>query len=138
MENRTGRLIEARVFRLRSRADADDYSNALGLQVAAIPKEIGPVLVADHRPVVIYAQPVADRLAELFVDMNARLERVAIVVARSNATLVFQLDRLVRQAAFVKRRLCYEVVEAHQHLEPVLTAVERERARTFLDEYRSA
>jgi hypothetical protein len=62
---------------------------------------------------------------------------VAILVARSNATLVFQLDRLVKEAAFVERRLCYEAKEAEQHLTGALSPTEIERARAFLAEYRS-
>jgi len=134
VENRVGKLIEARVFALRSRADADAYSNALGLQVAAIPRHIGPVLLADHRPVVIYPQPAADRLVELFLEMNTRLTRVAILAARTNATLVLQLDRLVREAAFANRRLFFAPEEAEVHLASSLDEKERARARAFLDE----
>src|SRR5215831_2487531 len=88
IEARVGKLIEARVFGLRTREDAEEYSRALGLQVLRMPKDVAPVLCADHRPVVIYPQAAADRLIELFNQMNTRLERVAIVAARSNATLV--------------------------------------------------
>src|SRR5688572_29825700 len=104
MQATTGVLIEARVLALRTRADADDYARALAMQVQAFSVRTRPILRADHRPVVIYPQEVAERLVELFVDMNSRLDRVAIVVARSNATMTLQLERMVREAAFEKRR----------------------------------
>ena len=135
IETRVGRLIEARVFGLRTRDEADDYSRALGLHVLRMPKETSPVLCADHRPVQIYPQAAADRLVELFTRMNARLERVAIVVARTNATLVLQLERMVREAAFPSRKVFFVADDAAGHLSLALTPKELERARGFLDEY---
>ena len=124
-----GKLIAARVFGLRTVDDANDYSTALGNDAARLPTA---VLLADHRPVVIYPQDVADRLAELFIAMNTRLDRVAIIVARSNATLALQLERLVRQAKYTNRRVFYAPDDAIAHLEPVLSAPEIARAREFL------
>jgi len=135
IESRVGRLIEARVFGLRTRDDADDYAHALGTQVLRMPRNPRPILCADHRPVVIYPQDAAERLMELFTHMNVQLERVAIIVARSNATLVLQLDRLVREAAYASRKLFYSPEEAQGHLAPVLDATELGRMRAFLDEY---
>jgi|SRR5579883_1647493 len=132
METRAGRLIEARVFALRTREDADAYSAALATHVARVPSQLRPVLCADHRPVVIYPQPAADRLVELFVAMNTRLERVAILAARSNATLVLQLERLVREAAYASRKVVYAKEDAEAHLAPVLGPVELGRLRDFL------
>jgi hypothetical protein len=134
IETRIGRLIEARVFGLRTREDADDYAAALGTHVLRMPTGAVPVLCADHRPVVIYPQAAADRLVELFTQMNAKLERVAILVARSNATLVFQLGRLVREAAYASRKVFYTSEDAQAHLAPVLDATELRRFRAFLDE----
>jgi len=130
-----GRLVEARVMGLRSRADADAYSQELADVMARMPRNVSPVLLADHRPVVIYSQDVADRLAHLFTRMNARLERVAIVAARSNATLVLQLERLVREAAYANRRVCYASSEAEKHLAATLGPAELQRARAFLAEW---
>lgn len=134
IEVRAGRLIEARVFALRSREDADAYSQALGLQVLKL-ANVSPILCADHRPVVIYTQEVADRLTELFLQMNSRLERVAILVARSNATLGMQLARIVREAANLGRKLCFDSLEAQAHLAPIFDPSELARMREFLDEW---
>jgi hypothetical protein len=135
IENRSGRLIEARVFGLKTREEADAYSHELGVQTLRMPSTKRPVLCADHRPVAIYAQPIADRLTELFTHMNTRLERIAILAARSNATLVLQLERLVREAAFAARRVCFTAEEATAHLAPVLDAAELARMREFLDDH---
>jgi hypothetical protein len=132
IENQAGRLIEARVFNLGTLADVNEYARVLGETAAAIPAARRPVLCADHRPVRIYGQAAADRLTELFQNMNERLERVAILVARSNATLVMQLERIVREAQWVNRRVFFETEAAAAHLALSLDAKERERAGAFL------
>ena len=134
--NVAGRLLEARVHSLRTRADVDAYARALDERVKTMPA--GPVLCADHRPVVIYPQIVADGLVELFVSMNTRLERIAIIAARSNATLVLQLERLVREARFPARKVFYAPADAERHLAGSLAADEVARARTFLAEWSPA
>ncbi|MBX3205332.1 MAG: hypothetical protein KF764_09695 [Labilithrix sp.] len=134
IQNRAGRLIEARVFDLRTREEVDAYSHDLGIQVMRIPRAVRPVLCADHRRVAVYSQAAADRLVELFTHMNTRLERVAVVVARSNATLAMQLQRIVREAAYDARRVVYDAEDAHAHLAPVLAPDELACMRDFLDE----
>jgi hypothetical protein len=134
LECRAGRLIEARIFRLRVAEDANGYAAALASRVARVPATSGAVLFADHRAVVVYTQPVADRLGELFANMNARLERVAILVAPTNATLLFQLDRLVRGAANPSRRVFQVPEAALDHLAGALDATERARAQAFVSE----
>jgi hypothetical protein len=132
--NRVGRLVEARVFSLTTREDADAYSRDLGIEIMRVASRTRPVLCADHRPVGVYPQAAADRLVELFTQMNARLERVAIIVARSNAVLAMQLTRLVREASFTGRKVVHTAEEAHAHLAPVLEPDELGRMRAFLDE----
>jgi hypothetical protein len=135
LEARVGRLIEARVFGLRTREEVDAYAVAAHMQVLRMPAHVRPVLCADHRPVYIYNQDVADRLMELFQQMNSRLERIAILVARSNATLVLQLERLVREASFSSRKLVFAPEEAEAHLAPILDTAELARLRAFVGEY---
>lgn len=130
IESRVGRLIEARVLRLSTREDADAYSDALAAEVRRHGE--APVLCADHRPVRIYPQAPADRLVELFQDMNSRLERIAIVVAPTNATILLQLERIVREARFEKRKVFREAAGALEHLASSLDARELARARAFL------
>lgn len=138
LETRVGRLIEARVTRLRTRDDANRYSEGLGAEVSRLPTHRRAILCADHRPIVVYPQPVTDRLVELFQLMNERLERIAIFVSPTNATLLMQLERLVREAAFSKRRVFREPATGLVHLGESLDPAELARARVFLDEYRPA
>jgi hypothetical protein len=66
--------------------------------------------------------------------MNERLERVAILVAQSNATLNLQLARIVREAGFTARRVFLDVRQAEAHLATVLEPSELTRMREFLAE----
>ena len=127
--------MEARIFALKSRKDVEDYGEAFGTHLMRLPQGMKAILCADHRPVSIYAQEVADRLLEMFKPLNAHLERVAIVAAPSNATFAMQLDRIVRAAGYAARKVVFAPDDALQHLAPVLTPQELKRVRTFLDEY---
>ena len=134
-EIKVGRVIEARVQTLKTPADARAYSNALARVVTSFSKtgaKRGPVLCADHRPVVIYAPEVADELARLFSEMNAYLVRVGIIAARSNATLSMQLGRIVREANNPLRQIFYEPGELTDFLAHDLDRNETERVRAFL------
>ncbi|MCB9585344.1 MAG: hypothetical protein H6718_08095 [Polyangiaceae bacterium] len=135
MQRRVGRVIEARVFALKTRDDADIYSQALAAEVMRTPATMQPILCADHRPVRIYPQPAADRLTELFQKMNTRLDRIAILVSPTNATLNLQLQRIVREAGYENRKVMHEPSEALAHLHDSLNPEERERVREFLAEY---
>lgn len=137
LETRVGRLIEARVFRLADRAEADVYAERLRLETTKHAPARPAVLLADHRPVVVYPQPVTDRLVELFQLMNTRLERVAIIVSPSNATMILQLERLVREARFPMRKVFHEPDGAVEHLREALDPDELARARAFLAEHRA-
>jgi len=127
--------MEARVFALRTGKDVADYGEAFGTHLLRLPQGVRAILCADHRPVTIYAQEVADRLLEMFKQLNAHLERVAILAAPSNATFAMQLDRIVRAAGYTARKVVYAPEEAVQHLAAVLTPQELKRARAFLEEY---
>lgn len=135
MQRTTGRVIEARVFALWTREDADIYSQALAAEVSKAPATMQPILCADHRPVRIYPQSAADRLTELFQNMNTRLERIAILVSPTNATLNLQLQRIVREAGYENRKVMHEPREALAHLHDSLNPQERDRLRDFLAEY---
>lgn len=130
--NVVGKLVEARVFALADRAAADDY----GLQVAAAAVRVGSgaVLCADHRAVRIYPEAAAERLIELFRPNNKRFARITLVIAPTNATLLLQLERLVRTAGSDMRRVFREPEGALEHLAVALDPEERARARAFLGE----
>ncbi len=127
-----GRLLEGRVHALTTLEDAKAYSAELLHRTLEHPQPL--VLCADHRRVGIYSQVVADELASLFGRMNTRLDRVTVLVARSNATLSLQLERIVREAKNPRRRVYYDVAPALEFLALSLGPSEIERARTFLGE----
>jgi hypothetical protein len=132
VKRQVGRLFEARISRLAGAADVAGYAAAFGSLLGQVEQ---PVLCADHRPVAIYAPPVANALAELFNDMNKRWARVAIVVASTNATLAMQLQRIVRESRNPSRRVFFEAEEARVFLGEVLDVAEIARLRTFLGEH---
>ena len=132
VSRRVGRLVEARVFRLPELDDAKRYAAAFGPAVAGVE---APVLCADHRPVVIYSQPVANQLVETFIGLNKHWERVAILVAPSNATLAMQLQRIVRESNNASRRVFFDADEALAFLAERLDAAERVRLGAFLGEH---
>lgn len=133
VERRVGRVIEARVWALDDVDAANRYSAALAGVVSALPGATTAILCADHRFAALYPQPVTDRLLELFRQMNDRLERVAILAHPRQATFYMQLSRLVRQAGKEERRVFRETEDAIEHIAPVLSAAEVDRARTFLE-----
>lgn len=131
LERRTGRVVEARIIKLANDEHADRYMRAF-----TPPLLRGrPILLADHRPVVIYTQSVAAKLIELFTSLNVHWERVAIVIAPTNATLTMQLSRVVRESANPSRRVFTDAAEACRFLAETLTGAEVSRARDFLDEF---
>lgn len=132
VEVNVGRLLEGRIFALATLEEAHKYcEDALDHTKRA---RSPLVMVADHRRVAIYSQAVADELATVFGKLNDRLERVAILVSRTNATLSLQLERIVREARNPMRRVFYDMDPALEHVTPTLSKVELERARTFLRE----
>ena len=125
------RLIRARIHSLPSADSAIAYAVELG-RIAAANAEHAPVLCADHRPVIVYSPPVADKLTELFQKMNSVLARVAILVAPSNATLLMQLGRIVREAANPSRKIFTDDSQARRFLDDVLDAEARRELLAFL------
>jgi hypothetical protein len=131
VEIRAGGLIEARVRQLKTPEQTIAYARALG---DVVKKHSGRrlYLCADHRPVIVYNQPVADQLAALFGDMNSLLTRIAVIVAPTNATLRMQLERVVREAKNPSRRVFQVGADAEAFLGEELDARERARLKTFL------
>lgn len=132
VENRAGVLVEARVFWLGTAEDADDYAAAVRVAAQRCDGKRRPVLCADHRGANVYPPEVADRLLSAFKPNNGRFERIAILVAPENATLLMQLKRLTQQAGSESRKVLLDAAGALGHLRPALDDEERKRARAFL------
>ena len=71
---------------------------------------------------------------ELFRPNNKRFARITLLIAPSNATLLLQLDRLVREAGSNLRRVFRDAESALGHLASALDPEELVRARGFLAE----
>ncbi|MDP3276935.1 MAG: hypothetical protein Q8Q09_17180 [Deltaproteobacteria bacterium] len=132
---RVGRLIEARVFSLKTGDDVSAYGAAIAACVASAPFGVSPILCADHRPVRVYAAPAADGLTALFAHNNSRLARAGLVLDRANATLWLQLDRIVREAKYDRRKVFADANAAALFLDESLDDAERARVRAFLSEW---
>lgn len=132
VELRVGRLLEARVFSLRTAQDAEDYGAALRELIARAPFGVKPVLCADHRPVMVYAPAAADVLVSMFEKNNTALERAGLVLDPTNATLLLQLERIVREAGYERRRVFRDAESVLSFLAEGLDARETARAREFL------
>jgi hypothetical protein len=132
VETRVGRLVEARVSALPDVPAVERY----GMAVAEAALRVGKsaVLCADHRAVRVYPEVVADRLVELFRPNNKRFARITLLIAPSNAVLLLQLERLVREAGSDVRRVFREPTGALDHLAGALDGSEMGRARAFLAE----
>ena len=132
VEVRAGRLIEARIEALPNLERAAAYTNGFAQVLQRFSGTERMILCADHRAVAVYSQPVTDELASLFGAMNQRLDRIAVLVAPSNATLTMQLSRIVRQAQNPDRRVFFTTDDAEAFLGEVLTPAERLRLAQFL------
>lgn len=131
LEVRERRLICARVFRLSERESARAYARDLGAMCVRIAAH-SPVLCADHRPVLVYAPEVADELVRLFTAMNSVLSRIAVLGAPTNATLIMQLGRIIREAGNPSRQLFTDAAKADEFLGAALDEPARAALSAFL------
>lgn len=131
VERKVGRLVEARVLELRTIERAETFSLAIREAVMSVAPARG-VICADHRAVKIYPPEVAARLVELFVRVNASLERAALIISPSNATLSMQVQRIVRESENPLRRVFVDVPPMLAYLGEVLTPAELAAARAHL------
>jgi hypothetical protein len=129
VQRKVGRLVEAKVHALLTRADVDAYSRAFA---PFFGKGATPVLCADHRAVKIYPPVVADALVALFTGLNSVWHRAALIASPSNAVLTMQLQRVVRESEGQSRRLFVDASAAESFLQEVLAPEEKVRLRSFL------
>ena len=134
VERRVGCLIEARVHALRSAEDGDAYFEAITAAVADVAAPARAVICADHRPVIIYPPAVADQLVRLFTSVNPRVQRAALLVTPTNATVNMQLARIVREAVNPNRQVFRDLARFTAFLAEVLDAAELTRVRAFMAE----
>jgi hypothetical protein len=126
---RDGRLVFARVHVLASVAEVQSYFGACAAEIRLAGRR--PLLLADHRPAVVYSPAVTDALFEAFRTNNDLLERVAILVSPANAVLQMQLNRITRDAGGSKRRVFQDPGAALGFLADLLSEPEARAVTAF-------
>lgn len=130
VERHVGRVIEARVYALRTAADVDAYGASLRATMLHAPHP-RIFICADHRAVHIYPPEAAARLIDMFTGLNPRIERAGLLVSPTNAILVMQIERIVRQASDDRRQVFTGAAAWSSFLGESMTDDEKQRLRTF-------
>ena len=131
--NHVGRLIEMRVVPPVTMEEATRFLQDIVRLTAAQPARI--VCCTDLRTGSRTIDPDSiDFIAGIMRSENPRLERNALVVSSMAPTFALQMERMVKTAGAVQRRIFKARGEAEAWLGEVLTGAERGRLRTFLDE----
>jgi hypothetical protein len=131
--NHVGRLIEIRVVPPLSMDDATRFLQDVVRLTSAQPAKI--VCCTDLRTGTRTIDPDSiDFIAAIMRSENPKLERNALVVSSMSPTFALQMERMVKTAGTVQRRIFKTRGEAEAWLGEALTGAERARLRTFLDE----
>jgi hypothetical protein len=131
--NHVGRLIEVRVVPPVSMEEATSFLQDIVRLTAAQPGKI--VACTDLRTGSRTIDPASiDFIAGIMRSENPRLERNALIVSAASPTFMLQMERMVKSAGAVQRRIFRTRDEAEPWLAEVLGAAERGRLRAFLDE----
>lgn len=131
--NHVGRLIEIRVVPPLPLDEATRFLQEVVRLTAAHANKI--VACTDLRTGTRTVDPDAiDFIAAIMRSENPKLERNALIVSSMSPTFALQMDRMVKSAGAVQRRIFKSRAEAEAWLGEVLTGAERGRLRTFLDE----
>ena len=131
--NHVGRLIEIRVVPPLSMDDATRFLQDVVRLTSAQPGKIA--CCTDLRTGTRTIDPNSiDFIAAIMRSENPKLERNALVVSSMSPTFALQMERMVKTAGTVQRRIFKTRGEAEAWLGEALTGGERARLRTFLDE----
>ena len=131
--NHVGRLIEIRVVPPLPIEDATRFLQEVVRLTAVQPGKI--VAVTDLRTGLRTVDPNSiDFIAAIMRSENPKLERNALILSSMSPTFALQMERMVKTAGAVQRRIFKTRGEAEAWLGEVLTGAERARLRAFLDE----
>jgi hypothetical protein len=132
---KVGRLMEIRIGAgFTSEADVDAQIGRVRATMSSIPTYINVVIAADWRRVNIMPESVAARALRLLTTTSDRIERSGILASPDSPTAVMQFFRLVRESQHPSRKVVTTLNDMESWLTPVLTAVEAQRLREFLNE----
>lgn len=130
VHHEVGRLVEARLATLRTVDEVIEFETAMR---AAFDRVHGKAIIcADWRDANILAPDVADRLLELLVRGNPRLERSAVLLSGEHAAFNLQVERIVREARNADRRTFRDTETLRAWVGERMTAEERARLGAFL------
>lgn len=128
-----GRLLEIRADSgFRTAEEVDQVFQLIGRELDRIPEPLRSVNVVDWRRCPVMTAPAADRLLELIIPYNPRVERSATIASRESPTAMMQFVRVLRETEHPDRRLFHDVEELEAWLDEVLTREESLRLRAFL------
>jgi len=130
VRNPTGRLVTFRV--IPPVDDGNSGRSALELR-STISAIAGPVVVcADLTAARTFSPETTERFVALMRSDNPKLERGALLLDAGSATVVLQVERMVREANLPARRTFRDRGELTAWLDPILTPAERAALAEFL------
>jgi len=132
VQRHVGRLIEVHIDAFAAPHDVEACAGAVRSAIAGV-KDKRPVICADYRSVAIFAPGVADIMVRIFTDIDARVERAAMLLPEKNATLTLQIERIVRETHDPNRRAFSAPLPLAHWLGDILVAAEKRRLGVFLN-----
>lgn len=119
-----------RVRELRSMAAWIQLTSQFAAEVKAVTARW--VVCADFRNLEVMSPAIDDAWIDCVAQAGARLERSAIILPRGEPALKLRIERSVREALHLGRRVCSDSTEAKNWLAPCLSTLERARLDDFL------
>lgn len=110
-------------------SDIDDQIQLIIGCMKTAPPQV--VIAADWRPCRLFTPETSERAIKLFSELNARIDRSAILHRFDQPTSVLQVLRLIRETHFDRRRVFTSVDDVYAWLDPALNLEEQRRLRTF-------
>jgi hypothetical protein len=137
LENRVGRLIEARLESKMSLEDTQLFRTRMWTVLGAVAGKA--VIIADLQRCELFSSEVAEKLLAMLKHDTPKVERTAFVI-RGSATFAMQVDRMIAEAAQaaaaagrpVLRRSFRDKAVAKAWLDEVLSTAERARLAEFI------
>jgi hypothetical protein len=115
---------------LRDVAAAQAFRTDIFAAMKSDPSSV--VICADWRSGSLLSPDAAEVLLGMLTGRSAQIERSAILLATNKAVFDLQVERLVREANHPSRRTFRDVEKQMTYLSEVLSASERDVARSFL------
>jgi hypothetical protein len=132
VENRVGRLVEARLFAPRTVEEVDAFRE--GLRSAFVAAGERCLICADWRGANLLAPPVADALVGLLRRGNRHFERSAVLLPDGAPLFALQVERVVREAGSPGRRTFVSARALCAWLGEMATDAEKKRMVAFFSE----